>query len=123
MKVLIAAKGPSLDSSISKRFGHAPYYLLVDTATTQVQAIDNSDHDDETHAIIPEMIGQGVEVFITGNIGPSAFKIVRSLHRQVALARHMSAGEALDRLSRGELEILSAPTLKHSVHDHTHHSS
>lgn len=123
MKVIIAANGPTLDSSVAKRFGHAPYYLLVDTATMQVQAIDNSDHDDETHAIIPEMIGQGVEVFITGNIGPSAFKIVRSLHRQVALARQMPAGEALDRLNRGELEILSAPTLKHSVHDHTHHSS
>jgi predicted Fe-Mo cluster-binding NifX family protein len=123
VKVIIAANGPSLDSSMAKRFGHAPYYLLVDTATMQVQAIDNSEHDDETHAIIPEMIGQGVEVFITGNIGPSAFKIVRSLHRQVALARQMPAGEALARLDRGELEMLDAPTLKHSVHDHTHHSS
>jgi predicted Fe-Mo cluster-binding NifX family protein len=123
VKVVIAANGPTLDSSMAKRFGHAPYYLLVDTATMQVQAIDNSEHDDETHAIIPQMIRQGVEVFITGNIGPNAFKLVRSLNRQVGLARQMTAGEALARLDRGELEMLVAPTLKRSVHNHTHHSS
>lgn len=122
MKVLIAANGPTLDSSVAKRFGHAPYYLYVDSETGQAQAINNTDHHDETHAIIPHMVGQGVEVFITGNIGPHAFELTRSLKRQVALARQMSANEALDKLQKGELEILSAPTLKHSVHDHTHHS-
>ncbi len=123
MKVLIAANGPILDSSVAKRFGHAPYYLFVDTATMQVQAIDNGEHDNETHAVIPDMVGQGVEVFITGNIGPHAFELIRSLDRRVALARQMSAGQALDKLTRGELEFLSAPTVKHSIHDHTHHSA
>ncbi len=123
MKVLVAANGSTLDSAVAKRFGHAPYYLYVDSETGQAQAINNTDHHDETHAIIPQMVGQGVEVFVTGNIGPHAFKLIRSLNRQVALARRMSASEALDKLQRGELEILSAPTLKRSVHNHTHHSS
>ena len=123
MQVLIAANGPTLDSPVAKRFGHAPYYLLVDSATLGMEVIDNGEHDDETHAIIPHMAGQGVEVFITGNIGPHAFELIHSLDRRVALARRMSAGEALARLQRGELEILSAPTLKRSVHNHTHHSS
>ena len=123
MKVLIAANSSTLDSPVAKRFGHAPYYLVVNTVTMQVQVIDNGEHDDETHAIIPHMVGQGVEVFITGNIGPNAFKLIQALKRQVALARRMSAGEALGRLQRGELDILSAPTLKRSVHNHAHHSS
>jgi predicted Fe-Mo cluster-binding NifX family protein len=123
MKVLVAANGPTLDSRVAKRFGHAPYYLCVDTATRQVQAIDNSEHHDETHAVIPHMARQGVGVFITGNIGPHAFELARSLKRRVALARNMSANEALDRLQRGELKVLSAPTLKRSIHEHDHHSS
>jgi predicted Fe-Mo cluster-binding NifX family protein len=123
MKVLIAANGPTLDSSVAKRFGHAPYYLYVDSETGQAQAISNTDPHDETHAIIPQLVGQGVEVFVTGNIGPHAFKLIRSFKRQVALARRMSAGQALAKLQRGELELLSAPTLKRSVHNHTHHSS
>jgi predicted Fe-Mo cluster-binding NifX family protein len=123
MKVLIAANGPTLDSPVAKRFGHAPYYLYVDSETEQAQAINNTDPHDETHAIIPQLVGQGAEVFVTGNIGPHAFKLIRSLNRQVALARKMSAGQALDKLQRGELEILSASTLKRSIHEHDHHSS
>jgi predicted Fe-Mo cluster-binding NifX family protein len=121
VKVLIAANGPTLDSAVAKRFGHAPYYLCVDAATMQVQTIDNREHHDKTHAIICRMVRQGVDVFVTGNIGPNAFRLARSLKRPVVLARKMLASEALDKLQRNELEILSAPTLKHSVHEHAHH--
>ncbi len=133
MNIVIAANGPTLDSLVAKRFGHAPYYLLVNTATMQVQVIANEEHHhnetdhhgqhDEAHAIIPQLVGQGAELFITGNIGPHAFELVQSLKRQVALARRLSAGEALVRLQRGELEILSAPTLKRSIHNHSQHSA
>ena len=122
MKVLIAAQGTTLDSPVAKRFGHAPYYLEVDLDTMQVQVIDNAAQPDETHAIIPHMVKRGVELFITGNIGPQAFNLTKSLNRKVALARKMTAREALVRLQDGELEILTAPTLKRSVHDHAHHS-
>jgi predicted Fe-Mo cluster-binding NifX family protein len=121
VKVIIAAGGPTLESGVAKRFGHAPYYLLVDTSTGQVEAIDNTGQHDESHAIIPQMVERGVEAFITGNIGPHAFELVRSLQRQVALARGMSAGEALDRFQKGKLALLDAPTVKHSLHDHEHH--
>lgn len=120
MNVVIAANGPTLDSPVAKRFGHAPYYLYVDSETGQVQAIRNEEPHDDTHAIIPQLVGQKAEVFVTGNIGPHAFKLIRSLDRQVALARNMPAGQALDKLQKEELEILSAPTLKHSIHEHDH---
>ena len=123
MNILIAADGTTLDSAVAKRFGHAPYYLYVDADTGQVQAIENTDHDDETHAIIPQMIQQGADIFITGNIGPHAFELVKSLNRQVAVARNMSVADALKNLQDGELEILHAPTVKQSFHDHSHHSS
>lgn len=127
MKIAIAAAGPTLNSPVAQRFGHAPYYLLVDSATLEIQVIENREHDDETHAIIPQLVGQGAEVFITGNIGPHAFQLIESLRRQVALARHMPAWEALAKLQWGELEWLSAPTVKQSRHDlrgdHAHHST
>jgi predicted Fe-Mo cluster-binding NifX family protein len=125
MNVLIAADGTTLDSAVAKRFGHAPYYLYVDANTGQVQAIENTDHDhdEDTHDIIPQMVQQGTDVFITGNIGAHAFELVKSLNRQVAVARNMSAAEALENLQDGELEILHAPTVKQSFHDHSHHSS
>jgi pyruvate formate lyase activating enzyme len=116
MKVLIATQGSTLDSAVAKRFGHAPHYLLIDLATMRVEAIDNQEHDD-THAIVPQAAKDGVKVLITGNIGPNAFALARSLNLQVALARRMSAKEALKSLQKGELEMLNSPTLKRSVHE------
>jgi predicted Fe-Mo cluster-binding NifX family protein len=121
MKVLIAIQGTTLDSMVATRFGHAPYYLKVDLDSMQIQLIDNPEHHDETHAIIPQMAENGVKLFITGNMGPHAFELTKSLNLQVALARQMSARVALETLQRGELKILTAPTLKRSVHDHAHH--
>ena len=60
--------GPTLDSAVAKRFGRAPYYLLVDTATREPELIDKGEHDDEPYAIIPHMAGRGVEIFITGKL-------------------------------------------------------
>jgi predicted Fe-Mo cluster-binding NifX family protein len=117
MKILIATQGTTLNDQVAKRFGHAPFYLLVDMGTLQTRVIANWEHD-EDHSIIPRMKKDGVEVFITGNIGPHAFELIRSLNLQVALARKMSAKAALEKLQRGELEFLDAPTLKHSVHEH-----
>jgi len=121
MKVLIAVQETTLDSPVAKRFGHAPYYLNVDLDSMYLQVIDNAEHHDETHAIIPQMAENGVKVFITGNIGPHAFELANSLNLQVAVARKMTAREALEKLQRGELEILTEPTLKRSEHDHDHH--
>jgi predicted Fe-Mo cluster-binding NifX family protein len=119
MKILVAVQGTTLDSPVAKRFGHAPYYLTVDLSSMQTQVIDNAQHDhDETHAIIPQMAEKGVKLFITGNIGPHAFELASSLNVQVAVARNMSARAALEKLRRGELQILTEPTLKRSIHDH-----
>ena len=132
MKVAIAVNEATLDSRVAKRFGHAPFYLLVDTDTNQVQVIENldADHDhhhddhhdhDDAHAIIPQMVQKGVKVFITGNIGPHAFEMVQSLSCRVALARGVSAAEALGQFKNNQLKILTEPTVKRSQHDHTHH--
>ena len=74
MKVVIAANGPTLDSPVAKRFGHAPYYLFWDSQSGQPQAIDNTAPHDETHAVIARLAGQGVEVFVTSAL------LVENLH-------------------------------------------
>ena len=118
MKVLIATQNASLDSTVAKRFGHAPYYLLIDSESIEVEVFDNPEHDD-THSIIPELAKRGVKLFITGNIGPHAYDLIRSLNLRVALARKMTARKALRKLQEGELQILDAPTMKHSAHEHS----
>ena len=119
MKILVATKGPSLDSPVAKRFGHAPYFLVYDTKRGQAKIIEKPSGANH-HAIIPQADADGVRVFITGNIGPHAYKLISSLNLQVALARNMSARKAIEKLKKGELKILDGPTVRHAVHESEH---
>jgi predicted Fe-Mo cluster-binding NifX family protein len=98
MKILVAAQGPTLDDQVAKRFGHAPFYLILDSDTLEVQVLRNTGHDDN-HAIIPRAARKGLAVAITGNIGPQAFELSGSCQIQVALARKLSAKEAVKKNS------------------------
>ena len=119
MKILVATKGPSLDSPVAKHFGQAPYFLIYDTKRDKVKVIEKPAGGNQ-HAIIPQADADGVRVFITGNIGPHAYKLISSLNLQVALARNMSAQRAIKKWKNGELKILDGPIVRHVVHDSEH---
>ncbi len=116
MKVLVAADGKTLDSRISKRFGKAAWYLVVDLETLNLRASENKGPHTH-HEIVRKVAGKGVTTIVTGNIGPGSYDLIASLSIQVALARNMLAREAVERLKKGELKILDAPTLRHSIEE------
>jgi predicted Fe-Mo cluster-binding NifX family protein len=118
MKVLLATDDKSLNSHIAKRFGHAEYYLIVDTETMNIETIKNPGHDDD-HSIIREIAEEGVKIFVVGNIGPHAFNIINALGLKVMLARRITASEAINKLKNNKLKSLNAPTLKRSIHEHS----
>ena len=117
MKVFIGTDTADLSSRIAKRFGHAKYYLIYNTESKDYQASLNKEHD-EKHSILTEMISKGVEAFILGNIGPHAFSILNGDGIKVYLARKITAEEALNKLANDELELLTEPTIKKSMHHH-----
>jgi predicted Fe-Mo cluster-binding NifX family protein len=123
MKVLIASSGPTRGSAMAKRFGQAPFYLCVDPSGGDTEVIDNRKEPDRSHAMLPALVARGVEVFIVSNIGPEAFRLIRSRGARVAVARGITADEALAKLQRGELRFLDEPTLARSVHEHVHRSA
>ena len=87
MKVVIAATGATLDSQVAQRFGHAPYYLLADFSHAGRYASAGEPRALRRNACDHPPTGRArSRVFVTGNIGPHAFQLIRSLHRQVALA-------------------------------------
>lgn len=119
MKILIAADGPTLESRVAKRFGHAPYYLQADTETLELTPAENEGHD-EKHGIIATMAGDGATAAIVGNIGPVAFNQLTAKKMRVALARNMTVSEAIDRFKSGRLRVLDEPTVKESIRDQRH---
>jgi len=43
MKIAVSSQGPGLDSQIDPRFGRTAYLLIIDTATSGVEVLDNSE--------------------------------------------------------------------------------
>jgi predicted Fe-Mo cluster-binding NifX family protein len=117
MKLLIASDGKDLKSTISKRFGHAAYFLKVDTDSKEIVVIENSPFT-RRHEVIPAMAKEGVDTIIAAHIGPHAFALLAANGMRAVLARHVTVGEAIEKCVRGELKILDGPTLQHSIEEH-----
>ena len=118
MKALIAADGKTLGSSISKRFGHARWYLIVDPESdTVVEQLENVNPEDH-HEVVAKAAARGVTTIITGNVGPRSYELMSLHNLQVAHAKRMTARAALVRFKEGALKILDAPTVRRNVEEH-----
>lgn len=45
MKIAISSSGQTLDSALEARFGRCPYFLIVNPATLQFEAVVNASAD------------------------------------------------------------------------------
>ena len=93
MKIMFAADDKTMDSKISKRFGHARFYLIFNTDNDTLDVRENQGHS-EDHSELNELINEGVSHFVIGNIGPHAFKVLKQGKAKIYLARKMTAQEA-----------------------------
>lgn len=121
MLILISADGNTLGSEVSKRFGHACYYIVYNTESELFDALRN-DHEHESeiesedeHANLRHFLDEGVKAFIVGNIGPQAFRTVKTPATKVYLARKMTVGESIKKFLNNQLTELTEPTAKRSI--------
>jgi predicted Fe-Mo cluster-binding NifX family protein len=82
MRILVTSTGPGLDYLIDEEFGHAEYFIVVDTHTMEYEAVKNEGHDAEMGAGIyaaEQAAKLGVAAVLTGWMGP---------HGQQSLAKN-----------------------------------
>ena len=115
MKIFMGTDTPEFSGKIAKRFGHANYYLIYNTENESSEFISNSEHD-EKHSILFKAIENGVDTFIVGNIGPHAFEILSENNVKIYLARKSTIAEAIRKLLDNDLELITEPTIKKSMH-------
>lgn len=117
MKLLISAEGTSLDSRVSKRFGHAPQYLIVDTKSLDIRPIVQTETISKQE-LISRAVQEGALAVVTGHIGPHAFTTLAAHNMFAILAHNVTVAEAIEGFNRNELRILSAPALQSSIEGH-----
>lgn len=110
-----------MESQVSKRFGHAAYYIFYDSDTNSFESFANEE-EGHNQEIMEKFLGMGTETFIVGNIGPNAFEMINTPRSNVYLARKMTVKEAIDNLLNGNLERLNEPTAKRSINHGKKHS-
>lgn len=115
MRYLIASSGADLNAKVSNRFGHAEYFIVLDSETGQFEAVPGVGHDEAAHGI-DRFKKQNIEKVIVGNIGPGAFQDLKDHGWTAYLCRNMTINQAVEQVEKGAIPALEESTLKKSIH-------
>jgi len=111
VKIAVTAQGKELTSEIDLRFGRAKWLIVVDSESGDFQAHDNAVN---LNAVQGAGIQTGqnianldVEVLITGNVGPNAFKTLNAAGVKIFLAGQQTVQDAIESFKAEELKEVS----------------
>ncbi len=113
-KIAISSEGPTLDDLVDPRFGRAGGFVIVDPQTMETSYLDNGVSQTRSQGAgiqAAELMAQaGVEVVLTGYVGPKAFQALQAVGVQIGQdLGGISVREALGRFQAGEVPMASAP--------------
>jgi len=114
MKIAVTSTGPSLDDNVEARFGRCPYFLIIDTDTMQLEAIENSNIALGGGAGIQSaqlMSEKGVTTVLTGNCGPNAFSVFGQTGIQVIVGVSGPVRNAVEQFKASAFSSASEPSV------------
>jgi predicted Fe-Mo cluster-binding NifX family protein len=114
MKVCVSATSNNLDAPLDPRFGRCLYLIVVDPETMQFEAIPNLAASSTGGAGIQAaqtIVGKGVKVVITGNVGPNAFGALSAAGIEIMTGASGTVKEVIENFKKGQLEKTDAPTV------------
>ena len=117
MRIAISATGDSLEAPVDFRFGRCPFFVIVDVENNEIskfEAIRNPAVGAFGGAGIQAaqlIANRGVNVVITGNIGPNAFSVLTQTGIKVVTGvGGIKVRDAVEMYMRGELKESTMPT-------------
>jgi predicted Fe-Mo cluster-binding NifX family protein/ferredoxin len=114
MKIAVTSTGPTFDDNVEARFGRCPYFLIIDTDTTQLEAIENPNMALGGGAGIQSaqlMSEKGVIAVLTGNCGPNAFNVFGQAGIQVIVGVNGPVRNAVEQFKTGAFSSASQPNV------------
>lgn len=108
MKICVSSQGASAESIVDQRFGRAAYFVVYDTESGEFESIDNSGAQAVGGAGVKtgQMVSEsGVDVVLTGNVGPNAHQVLSAANIDVITGIGGSVKEVVDRYLTGEYKI------------------
>ncbi|MDD3580885.1 MAG: NifB/NifX family molybdenum-iron cluster-binding protein [Desulfobacca sp.] len=106
MRVCVSSQGNTLDSRVDPRFGRCNYFILADPDTMEYQAYPNPARDAIGGAGIQGgqwVTNQGVQVVLTGRLGPNALQVFAASGIKVAMDVEGTVAEVLEAFKAGRI--------------------
>ena len=106
MRIAISSTGQTLESAVEARFGRCPYFLIINPATLEFEAIANENADQGGGAGLQSaqrIADKKVSVVLTGSCGPYALKVFESAGIQVITGVSGSVSKAVQQYTDGVL--------------------
>ena len=114
MKVAVTSSGANLDSEVDPRFGRCKYIVIVDAATMEFEAIENSAGAGSGGAGIATgqlVASKGVQAVLTGNCGPNAYQVLSSAGVQVFTGVAGKVRDAVQSFKAGHYKATDQPNV------------
>lgn len=119
MKIVVSATGKNKESNLDKRFGRCDYFQIYDLETKEFKVLENEGAKSSGGAGIAaasQVIEEGVDVIITGNLGPNAYELVEKAGIKAYSCEVLSIVEAIEMYQKKQLtEISVAGNAHHGV--------
>ena len=112
-KIAVSSEGPTLDDMVDPRFGRAGGFVVVTLPEKSVEYIDNGASQTMSMGAGIEtaerMARAGVQVVISGYVGPKAFEALKAAGIKVCQdVEGVSVREAVERFESGALPFAEA---------------
>jgi predicted Fe-Mo cluster-binding NifX family protein len=108
MKLVITSEGESLQSPVDPRFGRAKFFVVIDTETQVVTAIQNAVNLNAIQGAGIQagktIVELGIKSLITGHIGPKAFATLQSGNVEVYTGATGTVADTVEQLKNGQLK-------------------
>jgi len=108
VNIAITSEGKDLDSKVDPRFGRAAYFIIVDPETMAFEVVENSQSLDLPQGAGIQagktIVDQKVDVLLTGNCGPKAFKVLQSAGVKIMTGVSGQIKDALMQFKNNELK-------------------
>jgi len=116
MKIAVSSQGPDLESKIDPRFGRAAYILIIDTVSSGIKVLDNSENLNAFKGAgiqAAVMVSDsGAEVLLTGFCGPNAFKTLQAAGVKVANDVTGTVKDAVLAFNKGKVAFADAANVE-----------
>ena len=113
-KIAVTSEGPTLEDNVDPRFGRAAGFIVIDPETMDFSYVDNGNSQTLAHGAglqaADNMASAGVEMVLTGFVGPKAFQALNAAGIKVAQdLSNMTVKEAVDRYKEGRINLADQP--------------